>query len=712
MKKLIPMFLLLLTFSCVANAISPIKIETIISDSAPNYSQMKGSKKIETLIDGKTSRGKTFWLDPATIGWQNRERITIDLVLQKAEDIAAINFATAKNESAGVYMPYTINLLASNDGKGFDYIGELKAIGLKPTSGYVQYKVELGSINVRAKYLRIVVHTQGGMFFVDEIFLERGGKRSNNVKAKSEKEIEKIIDDKRTASLNRRMLVALVESNTDLKANQRTSLIRTIEEGKELHRSDEVEKLKNRINQNIANSLNTGVSMLFYDFPLNSRNQKSDVKTDVWTYPGSRRFVIFAVENFTSSNFSETLSIKGNINTQTEIFEVKEVFTRKGARVPDPLVPYNINQKITLKPGEKKTFALFLDATKETKEIVNISIPGIKNSLEINFTSVDVGIDKSFVEKLNFNVNVWPYFSEPFYKGREKSVQEDLKAHYVNVFVIPAKVLLPNNVSTDHAALKNYMKNYSKGSRVLLFVNHRGYVANPGNYMSDLWKTRFTTWYSNIMKILTGYGVESSDVYLYPFDEIQPNEVDIFTTFSKWVKSDIPNAKIFSTVFENRYALVKDHADVIQVLTPKNRNFDFDKKSNREYWMYGIMDNSKDQNPVDYRLLAWRSFSYQATGTGFWNYADQYGPSIWDDNDGDRGDYNVVYDNGAGQIASSIRWEAFKNGVEDYFLLSMFQNKYSSKEAIEVAGVMLNSSNNSELNKQVEILLKKIKAKK
>src|SRR5690606_24018733 len=96
---------------------------------------------------------------------------------------------------------------------------------------------------------------------------------------------------------------------------------------------------------------------------------------------------------------------------------------------------------------------------------------------------IEVGINNSFISSLDFNVNVWPYYTDPIIKGREVQVQRDLKNHYANVFVIPSWVLEPNNIVTDHEKLKGYLRYYSAGDKVLLFLNYRSYTANPGNFL-------------------------------------------------------------------------------------------------------------------------------------------------------------------------------------------------------------------------------------
>ena len=49
--------------------------------------------------------------------------------------------------------------------------------------------------------------------------------------------------------------------------------------------------------------------------------------------------------------------------------------------------------------------------------------------------------------------------------------------------------------------------------------------------------------------------------------------------------------------------------------------------------------------------------------------------TAWDDFDGERPDFAVVYEGEGDAIVSSRRWEAWRMGIEDYELLTMYARK-------------------------------------
>lgn len=84
-----------------------------------------------------------------------------------------------------------------------------------------------------------------------------------------------------------------------------------------------------------------------------------------------------------------------------------------------------------------------------------------------------------------------------------------------------------------------------------------------------------------------------------------------------------------------------------------------------------------------------------AKGVGFWAYSDTSGSSAWDDFDGRRPDYAVVYENKNGPV-SSRRWEAFREGIEDYQLFSAACERHSSLHKtlkLKIKDIMANDIN-------------------
>jgi len=89
--------------------------------------------------------------------------------------------------------------------------------------------------------------------------------------------------------------------------------------------------------------------------------------------------------------------------------------------------------------------------------------------------------------------------------------------------------------------------------------------------------------------------------------------------------------------------------------------------------MYQVL--GKRSHPLDtYRLAFWEAYVKELGGYGFWDYADCRG-SVWDAYDHPRHDYAVVYDGDESELTPSKRWEAYREGAEDFAMLAMLAQR-------------------------------------
>jgi hypothetical protein len=204
----------------------------------------------------------------------------------------------------------------------------------------------------------------------------------------------------------------------------------------------------------------------------------------------------------------------------------------------------------------------------------------------------------------------------------------------------------------------------------------------PYPFLSKEWKTGFIRWYSEWVAHLKKKGIHEVDFALYPFDE--PRTEQGFITvieIAKIIKQINPRLQIYTTLSVlpgNASDSLFEHMDIVQVfepLLPKVKKV-IGSKRKIQIWSYTANGGGKGADPQSfYRFQAWRAFQHGATGIGFWAYADtgQSG-TAWDDFDDTRPDYAVIYE-GENSIVSSKRWEAWREGVEDYELLLQAKKK-------------------------------------
>jgi hypothetical protein len=89
-------------------------------------------------------------------------------------------------------------------------------------------------------------------------------------------------------------------------------------------------------------------------------------------------------------------------------------------------------------------------------------------------------------------------------------------------------------------------------------------------------------------------------------------------------------------------------------------------------WTYTCSTNMKALEPLDYyRLKEWRVWDLGVQGSCYWAYNSWRGDP-WNDFDGPIADCGAIYDGPQGPI-SSRRWEATREGREDYLYLHMLR---------------------------------------
>ena len=106
-------------------------------------------------------------------------------------------------------------------------------------------------------------------------------------------------------------------------------------------------------------------------------------------------------------------------------------------------------------------------------------------------------------------------------------------------------------------------------------------------------------------------------------------------------------------------------------------------------WM--IYDNptypAKNASPAKFfRGLSWRAWSVGASGFGTWSFDDTQGSSAFDDFDGRRSDWSLVYESDQ-LYTPSRRWLALLRGIEDIRLSPYWGGVAGLKEKINAGNM-------------------------
>jgi hypothetical protein len=188
--------------------------------------------------------------------------------------------------------------------------------------------------------------------------------------------------------------------------------------------------------------------------------------------------------------------------------------------------------------------------------------------------------------------------------------------------------------------------------------------------------------------------MDYDDFAMYPFDEMLPDE---FYQLAKFVKEEVdPRIRFFANSRGDpggrEMERIAPYVDIwwfrdvpcsARLGAAEQRL----RTSGAEIWSYDCRSTAKGRPPYGYyRLQMWRAFARGDRGCGFWTYTDP-GPGngdAWDDYRTMDGMFGVVY----GQtgkptdvelsdehIITSRRWEAWREGVEDFEYLVTLRNE-------------------------------------
>lgn len=299
---------------------------------------------------------------------------------------------------------------------------------------------------------------------------------------------------------------------------------------------------------------------------------------------------------------------------------------------------------------------------------------------------------------------------------REAAVEAvtDLHRHYTRVFVVDrASVPFPRRAADgtmelDFAKHDSTVKLY-QGSEEVLFFWGMG-AASPtlpqlGQTMTPSWKRTVTEWLQRWVAHLKELGVGYDQFAMYPYDETL---CDDFFQLAKFIKESVdPQIRIYANSRgkkgTNEMARIEPYVDVWCL---PDRAYQYDDPSDQRrakpgatIWTYSAGGPGKANPPYSYyRLQAWRAFDRGDTGCGFWAYADPRpgAGSLWKDFNTQIGRYGVVYGasgapvNTEGErIIPSRRWEAWREGIEDFEYLHRLQTLIETTRASGVASALV-----------------------
>jgi hypothetical protein len=313
----------------------------------------------------------------------------------------------------------------------------------------------------------------------------------------------------------------------------------------------------------------------------------------------------------------------------------------------------------------------------------------------------------------------WAYVTTfPLVRGLEREAVADLFAHYTNTFVFSgADVPWPqfDEAGKGRIDFTAHDRNLAlhRGAREISWFWSFSDGSRPdggrfgAEYLSPQWKERFSWWLRAWVAHLKDLGFGYDDFFMYPFDETL---CDRFRALARFIKEVDPSIRIFADpVSADNRERIEAIAPYVDIWCP--HLFTFERRladlefmraqatstaapgrvppaagsGMKKLWTYVCSGPAKTLSPHSYyRLMMWKAWQRGYTGCGFWAYADAGwgGDNAWNDFDGANPDFAVIYTARTAPpgvprgeaIIPSKRWEAWREGIEDYEVMGMVED--------------------------------------
>lgn len=375
------------------------------------------------------------------------------------------------------------------------------------------------------------------------------------------------------------------------------------------------------------------------------------------------------------------------------LFEVIEVPTERCDLQADALAPLGMARVLQVPPWGARQLWLNIDArglaAGEWRSRVRL------RSLEV--VPVEAGATLAVTvaaarlpERQRLHQCGWGYVESSLLKDHPAEALADQVTHGTDVFVglhFPqARFDAEGNLvgEIDYREHDAYVRQHAPHG-VILFCGYQGALQGPAPEGSPAHRRAMVTWLRAWVKHLAAMGVGYDGFALYPVDEpgLSQGLVTAYLRHAKVAREADPRIRMYTDpvggITEEELRDMLPYVDIWcpnragLVLDANNRaKLEIIKYSGKEVWMYECADNAKHQPPLGYyRGQAWLAWSHRLTGIGFWSYCTSADDPWFVPQQ--RYDYLLVYP-GQG-VVSSKRWEAVRDGIEDYALLAALREK-------------------------------------
>jgi hypothetical protein len=733
----------------------------------PNYHLCTDKSDVTQLTDGRTSGSQ--WTYKSTVGWQKAEpavEIVIDLGDKSA--IYEVRIHTVGGGFADVEFPEFAAVLLSDDNRKFRFAGLVSSKDLSNVRarGYrgVPRTMSVEDINASGRYIKLIIRPKWRYVFLDEVEVfgdslsaARNIKLRNDLEVftSSEELLKRIYGYLQLRENAAAALESIKENRSKLSGQFNEKMFSDLE--RQAQKADTPTKLlaiKEQLGKNRAGIYKAVYGKPFVCLPANPMEivfekemfldeSAKDISIQLWQ--NEYESAAFNIVNCSDEVMTMAVSISPLLGPDGEKIDSNKTFTVRRAiyvkgsivgSIADALV-LQAERPFNLQPGELTQIWLTIfnptltaGSYKGRVGILTKTANGKNLPIETIPVTIEVQEHK-FPENVALNTCNWAYYKV----ASEAEMAEDLRNHHINVYTVPPQDLPFLRFSSDRpgvvrkpnfANLDKALRHHNYARTYLLCLDFNSNKKDHGRFgnvkwMTPAWKAVFSQWLKNTVKHLNNAGIGYDKFALYPFDE---SLCDDFYKLAKIIKATDPKVRIYANSFgkgPKEFVRFREFVDIWCLQDSYcERNpqwLEQIKDFGKQVWTYECLRPMKAKDPYSYyRLMPWRAFKQGQTGAGFWIY--YYGLNFetgavpWDDTLRPQGFSCVVYGRAGSSvprlvenIVPSRRWEAWREGVEDYQYLYELQqeiNRIRQKDPVTANKAQENLDNlvNRVLNNQ------------
>lgn len=632
-----------------------LRIDTAVP--APNYALTADANDLAQLSDGLQMEFPQ-WTKRGSVGWSQVTPVLLKgrLLPRPGPATASkqLRVSSARQTASDVLPPKRIDVYCSGDGISWTHGGVVAPASPSTPDGA---RVTLsGSLSVRCiDQIALVVHGNGPYLMLDELEVKAGG----TAPAQAPEDARGIKSDDLVADSLRRLTGEIQGAA----ARRLASFVNA-------PRPDEYAAWM------AAPWGSLGVESLSAE----RLGQKVLQIKAPQGWPAQ-----YAIGLLNAGTVERTYRISTGDQAPGEMFRIAPIIAASGDVVFDPLE--RLPGVSIVLPPRSIGYVLVRSAAVRASARIGVEVrtdDGWGQELSLDIDSLPLlSADRSIPP----DVITWSYLADdPIWKARN---QEQLIAFQrdagVNVFVIHPRSIPVPGVEGDWARkerlLRDELRAYKGARTVLLYVSWNAQI-EPTRWSSEDLRREIEGWLSRLSTVMASEGYEYDDWAIYPADEPAGETLEFVARVAAWMKARDKRVRVYA----NPGAVdvldllpggaVRSALDVVDLWQPllgpaaDRLGPVLRQRGNGRWSVYSVgTAPAKTAVPNCYRKVAWEAQQLGATGLGFWSFSDTGGSSAWDDLDGARADWAVVYEADSG-VVSSRRWEAFRQGVMEYRILA------------------------------------------